>query len=152
MMNFIKKKLKEEKGLTLIELLAVIVILGIIAAIAIPAIGNIMTNSTVNALKGDAQNVLAAGNLYFTEKSTATDEAVDIQTLLDEGFLDDAGGFNTDGTVNGSVTKRDGGGNTISGTASNGDVNVVFTNATNAMINDIGTAEADSTDNITINR
>ena len=33
--------LKNEKGLTLIELLAVIVILGIIAAIAIPRIGGL---------------------------------------------------------------------------------------------------------------
>lgn len=34
-----KKLLKNEKGLTLVELLAVIVILAIIAAIAVPAIG-----------------------------------------------------------------------------------------------------------------
>ena len=36
-----KALLKNEKGLTLIELLAVIVILGIIAAIAVPSIGGI---------------------------------------------------------------------------------------------------------------
>ena len=42
MFKNMKKQLNNEKGLTLIELLAVIVILAIIAAIAVPAIGNII--------------------------------------------------------------------------------------------------------------
>ena len=37
--KILQKRLKNEKGLTLVELLAVIVILGIIAAIAVPSIG-----------------------------------------------------------------------------------------------------------------
>ena len=65
MFKNMKKQLNNEKGLTLIELLAVIVILAIIAAIAVPAIGNIITNSEDKALKADAQNVLAAAKLYF---------------------------------------------------------------------------------------
>ena len=44
-MKKMKQILKNEKGLTLIELLAVIVILAIVAAIAVPAIGNIIENS-----------------------------------------------------------------------------------------------------------
>ena len=47
MKKFLQKRLNNEKGLTLVELLAVIVILGIIAAIAIPSIGNIIENSEV---------------------------------------------------------------------------------------------------------
>ena len=67
-----KKLLKNEKGLTLIELLAVIVILAIVAAIAIPAIGNIIENSRVKAAKADAANILNAANIYFTENPNET--------------------------------------------------------------------------------
>ena len=50
MFKNMKKQLNNEKGLTLIELLAVIVILAIIAAIAVPAIGNIINNSKDKAV------------------------------------------------------------------------------------------------------
>lgn len=63
-----KKLVKNEKGLTLIELLAVIVILAIIAAIAVPAIGNIIENSRIKAVKADAINILNAANIYLTEQ------------------------------------------------------------------------------------
>ncbi len=67
MKKFLQKKLKNEKGLTLVELLAVIVILGIIAAIAVPSIGNIIQNSREKAVLADATNAIEAANLYFAE-------------------------------------------------------------------------------------
>jgi type IV pilus assembly protein PilA len=91
MLQQMKKRLKNEKGLTLIELLAVIVILAIIAAIAIPAIGNIIDNSRYNAVKSDATNVLNAANIYFAERSLETE--VTVQGLIDEGYLENAGNF-----------------------------------------------------------
>ena len=69
MFNILKKRIKNEKGLSLVELLAVIVILGIVAAIAIPAIGNIIDSSRVKAAKADAANILSAAQIYFTENS-----------------------------------------------------------------------------------
>ncbi|WP_409368581.1 prepilin-type N-terminal cleavage/methylation domain-containing protein [Lysinibacillus sp. 38-6] len=79
-----KKLLKNQKGLTLIELLAVIVILAIVAAIAIPAIGNIIDNSRYNAVKADAINVLNAAQLYYTDnpggESDATGDAGAVTT------------------------------------------------------------------------
>ncbi len=66
MRKFIQNKLKEQKGLTLIELLAVIVILAIIAAIAIPAIGNIIENSQCMVLLNlMLQMLLNAAELYL---------------------------------------------------------------------------------------
>ncbi|MDN4495515.1 type II secretion system protein [Ureibacillus aquaedulcis] len=67
MFKNMKKRIKNEKGLTLIELLAVIVILAIVAAIAVPAIGNIIDNSRIKAAKADVVNAINAANIYYTD-------------------------------------------------------------------------------------
>ncbi len=59
----IKKLMKKEDGFTLVELLAVIVILAIIAAIAIPAIGHIINNSRHKAEVNDALQIIDAAKL-----------------------------------------------------------------------------------------
>ncbi|MGO0060219.1 type II secretion system protein [Brevibacillus fluminis] len=56
----LQRLVKEEKGLTLIELLAVIVILGIIAAIAVPAITGITNNTKREAHKANAHQMVEA--------------------------------------------------------------------------------------------
>jgi len=86
-----KKLLKNEKGLTLVELLAVIVILAIIAAIAVPAIGNIIENTKYNAAKADALNVLNAANLYFIDEPN--ENSVTVSKLKEDKYLDNAGKF-----------------------------------------------------------
>ena len=58
------KMLKNQKGMTLVELLAVMVIIGIIAAISIPAIGNLMENSRKDAHISNAQALQEAARLY----------------------------------------------------------------------------------------
>lgn len=58
------KQLKDERGLTLVELLVVVVILGIIAAIAVVAIGGIIENSKKDAMVSDAKQMVSAAKLY----------------------------------------------------------------------------------------
>lgn len=58
------KQLKDERGLTLVELLVVVVILGIIAAIAVVAIGGIIENSRKDAMVADAKQMVSAAKLY----------------------------------------------------------------------------------------
>ena len=128
------KMLKNQKGLTLIELLAVIVILAIVAAIAVPAIGNIIENSRYNAAKADAINVLNAANLYFTNEGSVNGAIVEVDDLITDGYLDNAGLFQAVKTTS-SVTKADGG-NKLNGTVTfSGSKTVKFTNATVNGIN-----------------
>jgi type IV pilus assembly protein PilA len=45
--------LRNKRGVTLVELLAVIIIMGIIAAIAVPTIGNLIENQRVKAAEAE---------------------------------------------------------------------------------------------------
>ncbi|WIL37641.1 prepilin-type N-terminal cleavage/methylation domain-containing protein [Kurthia sp. YJT4] len=77
MRNLLNKKLKNEKGLTLIELLAVIVILAIIALIAIPAIGSIVSNSKSKAILSDATSIIAGAKTAITDGACSPDKDKD---------------------------------------------------------------------------
>ncbi|CAH1197049.1 hypothetical protein PAECIP111891_01039 [Paenibacillus allorhizoplanae] len=63
-----REAMKNEKGLTLIELLAVIVIIAIIAAIAIPSIGSILEKTRINAHRSNAHMAIDAARLYVSNE------------------------------------------------------------------------------------
>ena len=134
MFKTLNKRIKNEKGLTLIELLAVIVILAIVAAIAIPAIGNIIDNSRFSAVKADAINAINAANIYFAENST--EEDVNVNELVYHGYLENAGKLSGAEEIEKPATG--GTGLTISGTtlAYAGDTALKFADATIKDIND----------------
>lgn len=89
--NVICRSLRNEKGLTLIELLAVIVILGIMAGIAIPAIGGLIENQKKNAFVANALTMKEAANLYVQKKNLtgSTYTEISYKKLVTEGFLEE---------------------------------------------------------------
>lgn len=83
----IKKMIKGEKGFTLVELLAVIVILGIIVAIAIPAIGTVIEKAEEDADEAAVEMILDATRLYDIQNEEEAPYSVDVETLISEGYL-----------------------------------------------------------------
>ena len=63
---------QNRKGFTLIELLIVVVIIGILAAIAIPKFANTKQQAYVATLKSDLRNLVVAEEAYFANKTTYT--------------------------------------------------------------------------------
>ena len=67
-----KKRHTYKEGFTLIELLIVVVIIGILAAIAIPKFGNTKTKAYTAAMKSDLRNLVTAEEAYFADSSKYT--------------------------------------------------------------------------------
>lgn len=72
------KQMRDERGLTLIELLVVVVILGIIAAIAVVAIGGLIENSRKDAQVSNAKQLISAAKLYASQNPIASGETIEV--------------------------------------------------------------------------
>ena len=57
------------KGFTLIELLIVVVIIGILAAIAIPKFANTKQKALVASMKSDLRNLVTAEEAFFSDNN-----------------------------------------------------------------------------------
>src|SRR5467141_3058881 len=60
------------KGFTLIELLIVVVIIGILAAIAIPKFANTKEKAYLATMKSDLRNMITAQEAYFSDNTQYT--------------------------------------------------------------------------------
>ena len=75
--------LKLRKGFTLIELLIVVVIIGILAAIAIPKFANTKIKAYMTAMKSDLRNLVTAEEAFFSDSvKYSNDDRLDARQVL----------------------------------------------------------------------
>ena len=123
-----------KKGFTLIELLIVVVIIGILAAIAIPKFANTKEKAVLAGMKSDLRNLVTAQEAYFSDNQTyapalgaaqaagvvafvpTQNNVITLSTVTAAGWAGEA----TNATLKGTITKC--GIYVGSGTAPNGAV------------------------------
>lgn len=80
----IRKNISDRKGLTLIEVLIVLAIMGTFAFIAVPSVSRFLITAKVKATETELQTLQAALESYCTEFKKYPDS---IQDLVKEKFL-----------------------------------------------------------------
>jgi prepilin-type N-terminal cleavage/methylation domain-containing protein len=109
-MNRLSGTNAREDGFTLIELLVVIVILGILAAVAVFAVGGVTSKGQAASCQADVKSVEVASEAYFAKNGAY---AADIPALVTAKLLREApsttNGYtvtysSTDGSVNSTPT------------------------------------------------
>ncbi|HVF40681.1 MAG TPA: type II secretion system protein [Gemmatimonadaceae bacterium] len=79
------RNLRNAAGFTLIELLIVVLIIGILAAIAIPKFQNSKGKAYASTLKADLRNLATAQEAYFYENSEYSPNTTNLQLSTSPG-------------------------------------------------------------------
>ena len=77
--------MQDKKGFTLIELLIVVVIIGILAAIAIPKFSATREKAYFAAMKSDVKNLASQQEIYYSDNYAYTTSTVELTFTNSEG-------------------------------------------------------------------
>lgn len=81
--------MKNKKGYTLVELLAVVIILGILSSITAIAVINVKKKQDVNNFRNEISGILTGAKRYDTELPGAiTSDGVILSNLVNKGYTD----------------------------------------------------------------
>src|ERR1700752_432739 len=67
-----KMTIRSRRGFTLVEIMIVVVIIGLLAAMAIPAFQKVRTSSQDKAVLNNARQLASAADQYFLENGVST--------------------------------------------------------------------------------
>jgi type IV pilus assembly protein PilA len=91
--------MQNRKGFTLIELLIVVVIIGILAAIAIPKFANTKEKAVLASMKSDLRNMVTAQEGFFSDNQTYATGYAATQGATDVAFVPSTNNVITIGSV-----------------------------------------------------
>lgn len=82
--------IRNEKGFTLIELMVVVLIIGILVAIAIPVFSNAAANAKTQACKANLRTIDGAISQYQANEGGLPPDAGNLNLLVTSGYLKQA--------------------------------------------------------------